>query len=642
MKRKSSPSGLWCIADRKFQIAFLLLASMIIQPASFFAAYLPSPDPSHAGRTNGSQIEGPDRKDLQAAVVPLATTTAVSSSLNPSNTNQAVTFTSTTTSTVLVNTGLVTFSSITTGAVLCSNVSVNGSGVAACTVPANTLTERRHVIEATYAANATFLSSSGSLTQTVNTPTVISVSNTFTNPGGISVPDAGAATSVPYPSNILVSGLGGTITKVALTLTNMNFLSTRDMDFLLVGPGGQKFLFFSDAGGGVVTSGATITLDDTAASALPSFGAIATGTYRPTDIIQDADTFPAPAPAGPYISAAPAGAATFNSVFGGTAPNGTWSLYVADDTAGGGGSTIGSWSLSFMLAPAATTTSVTSSANPSVFGQPVTFTATVTTAGLGTPSGNVQFSDGATPIGGPVALNVSGQAQITTSALSVGPHTITANYAGNVPNGFNSSSGSLAGGQTVNKASTTTTLTSNQSNPVGTGIPVTFTATVSPAAPGSGTRTGTVTFFRNGSPVCSNVTINGSGQATCTVTFSITGNYSISATYSGDSNFNGSPTASPFVQQVLGPTAAGVSVAGRVVSPDGRGVYNARVMMTDSSGQTRYAMTNPFGYYQFTDVTSGADYIFSVTAKGFVSSPGIVRNVTEDITGLDITLQRIE
>jgi hypothetical protein len=71
----------------------------------------------------------------------------------------------------------------------------------------------------------------------------------------------------------------------------------------------------------------------------------------------------------------------------------------------------------------------------------VTFTATVSTAGLGTPSGNVQFFDGANPIGGTIALNASGQAQVTTSALTVGSHTITAQYAGDVPSGFNSSSG---------------------------------------------------------------------------------------------------------------------------------------------------------------------------------------------------------
>jgi hypothetical protein len=58
----------------------------------------------------------------------------------------------------------------------------------------------------------------------------------------------------------------------------------------------------------------------------------------------------------------------------------------------------------------------------------VTFTATVTGAGP-TPTGNVTFYDGATPLG-TVALNGSGQAAFSTTALSVGPHQMTAVYAG--------------------------------------------------------------------------------------------------------------------------------------------------------------------------------------------------------------------
>ena len=79
--------------------------------------------------------------------------------------------------------------------------------------------------------------------------------------------------------------------------------------------------------------------------------------------------------------------------------------------------------------PAATSTALASSVNPSGVGQPVTFTATVTAIppGAGTPVGNVQFFDGAVPLGLPVAL-AGGQAQLTTSSLAAGPHSITAVY----------------------------------------------------------------------------------------------------------------------------------------------------------------------------------------------------------------------
>ena len=77
--------------------------------------------------------------------------------------------------------------------------------------------------------------------------------------------------------------------------------------------------------------------------------------------------------------------------------------------------------------PAPTTTTVTSSQNPSTYGDAVTFTATVT-ATPGTPTGEVTFKDGATILA-TITLS-SSQATYTTSSLSVGDHTITAVYSG--------------------------------------------------------------------------------------------------------------------------------------------------------------------------------------------------------------------
>src|SRR5436189_8151 len=76
---------------------------------------------------------------------------------------------------------------------------------------------------------------------------------------------------------------------------------------------------------------------------------------------------------------------------------------------------------------AATTTTVTSSLNPSDFGQNVTFTATVT--GVATPTGTVQFKDNGNNLGAAVTLNASGVVQLTTSTLTAGTHTITAVYS---------------------------------------------------------------------------------------------------------------------------------------------------------------------------------------------------------------------
>jgi hypothetical protein len=95
---------------------------------------------------------------------------------------------------------------------------------------------------------------------------------------------------------------------------------------------------------------------------------------------------------------------------------------------------------------AGTVTGVSSSVNPSDLGQSVTFTATVTST-AGTPTGNVQFKDNGTNLGGPVSLNGSGVATVITAALTVGTHVITAEYAGTAT--FGASSGTLSGGQVV-------------------------------------------------------------------------------------------------------------------------------------------------------------------------------------------------
>ncbi len=191
-----------------------------------------------------------------------------------------------------------------------------------------------------------------------------------------------------------------------------------------------------------------------------------------------------------------------------------------------------------------TTTTVTSSANPSVYGQPVTFTATVATVASGgpTPTGSVQFSVDGSPSGSPVALS-GGQAAVTISSLAVGGHTIAASYTPDTDS-FTGSSGTLS--QTVNKANTTTTVTSS-ANPSLLGQPVTFTATVSVVAPGAGTPTGSVSFY-DGATLLGTVSLGGNQAQFTTSTLGV-GSHNITASYSGDGNFNGS-TSPALVQQV--------------------------------------------------------------------------------------------
>ena len=161
--------------------------------------------------------------------------------------------------------------------------------------------------------------------------------------------------------------------------------------------------------------------------------------------------------------------------------------------------------LTQVVNPDATTTALKSSTNPSVYGQSVTFTATVKARprAAARPRARVTFLDGGDPIG-TVALSGSGVATFATSSLSIGSQSITAVYGGDA-NFTTSTSAALT--QTVNQDATTTTLKSSP-NPSVYGQSVTFTATVTASSPGSGTPTGTVTFY-DGSTALATVTLSG-------------------------------------------------------------------------------------------------------------------------------------
>ncbi|MFZ0417396.1 MAG: Ig-like domain-containing protein [Candidatus Sulfotelmatobacter sp.] len=191
-----------------------------------------------------------------------------------------------------------------------------------------------------------------------------------------------------------------------------------------------------------------------------------------------------------------------------------------------------------------TSTTLASALNPSIFGQSVTFTASVTSSS-GTPTGTVSFYDNTTSITLGSATLVSGTASISVSSLAAGSHSITATYQGS-PTFAASTSTPLS--QAVNSATTTTSLASSL-NPAGTGQTITFTATVSSQY--SGAATGSVTFY-SGSQTLGTATLSGN-RATLSTSFATAGTYSISAKYSGDSNNAGS-TSSTLSQAIIAAT----------------------------------------------------------------------------------------
>jgi hypothetical protein len=206
----------------------------------------------------------------------------------------------------------------------------------------------------------------------------------------------------------------------------------------------------------------------------------------------------------------------------------------------------------------ATTTAVAASTNPSVYGQPVTFTATMTAnaAGAATPTGTVQFVIDGQNYGAPVALS-GGTAAVSDAALAVGSHTVAALYGGDA--------GSLPSDDTaapliqvVSQADTTTAVASSL-NPSDYGQAVTFTATVTVNGPGSAlvaSPTGTITFYDNGTAFGTATLGTTGGVTTATLTTTAfqlaAGSHPITAAYtSGDGNFHASPASAALTQTVL-------------------------------------------------------------------------------------------
>jgi hypothetical protein len=241
----------------------------------------------------------------------------------------------------------------------------------------------------------------------------------------------------------------------------------------------------------------------------------------------------------------------------------------------------------------ATSTALTSTANPATAGVPVGFTATVSPA---TSQGTVQFTDnGATIPGcGLTPLNASGVATCGETFANDGSHQIQASYSGfAMAATFSPSTSPILNQAVGNLTGTTTTMTSS-ANPSLTNQQVTFTATVA-----SGDGGGSVTFTDAGTPIggCQSVPLT-AGQATCVQTYTDTAPHSLAASYSGDATTAGSSSAA--VNQVVNQSTAAAPPAVSVVN---LGNAAAQVAFTAPTGGARASSTSSvtgFNVYQGT------------------------------------------
>lgn len=200
----------------------------------------------------------------------------------------------------------------------------------------------------------------------------------YRNPNPVVIND-GAQSPV---STITVAGEAGPVGSLRVTLYDITHNSVGDIDVLLVGPGGQNILLIGDAGGATGLFGTrTLTLIDSAGQVLPQNGGFETGQYEPTSWTAGQPNFNSPAPAGPYNEpgSSVGGGPNLTSVFNGTNPNGTWSLYIRDDngaafskrqsSAGGqNGTLFGGWGLEIFTSPGAATSISGNVSMPDFFG----------------------------------------------------------------------------------------------------------------------------------------------------------------------------------------------------------------------------------------------------------------------------------
>jgi len=488
---------------------------------------------------------------LTETVTQAATATAITSSADPSTVGQPVIFTAT------VNplapgsgtpTGTVTF---TVDGTAQSPVALASSGSASLTL--GNLASGAHTVTAAYSGDTNYIAStSGTVNQTVNQDTATVTLASSANPSvtGQGVTMTVAVAPVAPADTVATGTVTLTIDGTALPpATLVNGSAAVPLPALAVGAHSITATYSGDA----TYTGATAPAFTQTVNPAPTTTTL-TSSANPSAIGQAVTftaTVTAPAPGG----GTPTGQVVFTvdgiaqspiTLTGGqaalslsTLTTGTHTITAAY-TASTGYAASTSDALTQTVLPA-TTTTLTSSINPTVSGQSTTLTATVTGTG-GTPTGTVTFTiDGIAQ--SPVTL-AKGKGTLRISSLTPGTHTITATYSGT---GTLATSTSAPLAQTVDQAATTVTLSSS-ANPASPGQNVALTAVVLPVSPGTGTPTGTVTFTIDG-VVQAPITMNGGKSITFKTTTLTAGTHTITATYSGDSNYTSS-TSSPLTETV--------------------------------------------------------------------------------------------
>ncbi|HEY6376298.1 MAG TPA: Ig-like domain repeat protein [Edaphobacter sp.] len=272
--------------------------------------------------------------------------------------------------------------------------------------------------------------------------------------------------------------------------------------------------------------------------------------------------------------------------------------------------------VSLTVSPVSPAVSLVSSNNPSSYGQPVTFTATVPSGATGT----IQFRDGTANLGGPVTL-AAGVAAYTSSSLTPGARAITAVYSGD---GSHLPMTSDVLTQQVTSLPTATLLAVSPSSPLAAQTVMTLTATVT--ASGAAVHPGLVTFCEATEPPCVGLAVVGTAQLTSAGTAALrfiprVGSHNYIAIFAGTTAYTASISSA---QAVTVSPPATLPTTTAITSSGSAGNYTLRATVVGTGNAT----LGPTGSVSFIDTTNSNSVLGTATlgtptlGHGFVNATG--------------------
>lgn len=92
------------------------------------------------------------------------------------------------------------------------------------------------------------------------------------------------------------------------------------------------------------------------------------------------------------------------------------------------------------------------------------------------------------------------------------------------------------------------------------------------------------------------------------------------------------------IAQSVAPINANVSVSGQILTTNGSGISRAQVSITNQNGETRWAVTNSFGFYRFDEIAAGKTYVINVRHKVYQFNSRVI-TVLDDIQDADFTAE---